>query len=138
MMQGKAGKNDTLLNSLKCTHGTLKCHDNIFLNITLITYVKNGVMVLLEWSKSLHLLQFAFKLKMKDDLLDQREIPTRRRVGIVFSLVKSNHYKFPKNPYYRCMLAWNSLPVDISLLDSKESFTKAVKDTVHNPYIKVL
>ena len=47
-------------------------------------------------------------------------------------------YKFPKNPYYRCMLAWNSLPVDISLLDSKESFTKAVKDTVHNPYIKVL
>ena len=53
-------------------------------------------------------------------------------------VVKSNHYKFPKNPYYRCMLAWNSLPVDISLLDSKESFTKAVKDTVHNPYIKVL
>ena len=88
--------------------------------------------------RSLHLLQFAFKLKMKDDLLDLREIPTRRRVGIDFSLVKSNHYKFPKNPYYRCMLAWNSLPVDISLLDSKESFTKAVKDTVHNPYIKVL
>ena len=55
-----------------------------------------------------------------------------------FSLVRSNHYKVPKNPYYRCMLAWNSLPVDISLLDSKESFTKAVKDTVHNPYIKVL
>ena len=82
--------------------------------------------------------QFAFKLKMKDDLLDLREIPTRRRVGIVFSLVKSNHNKFPKNPYYRYMLAWNSLPVDISLLDSKESFTKAVKDTVHNPYIKVL
>ena len=56
--------------------------------------------------RSLHLLQFAFKLKMKDDLLDLREIPTRRRVGIVLSLVKSNHYKFPKNPYYRCMLAW--------------------------------
>ena len=33
------------------------------------------------------------------------------------------------------MLAWNSLPVDISLVDSKESFTKTAKDTVHNPYI---
>ena len=82
------------------------------------------------------LLQFAFKLKMKDDLLDLfREIPTRRRVGIVFSIVKSNHNKFPKNPYYRCMLAWNSLPLDISLLDSKESLSKAAKYTVHSPYI---
>ena len=102
------------------------------------TLHRNSRMCRLVHRRSLHLLQFAFKLKMKDDLLDPREIPTRHRVGIVFSLVKSNHYKFPKNPYYRCMLAWNSLPVDISLLDSKESFTKAVKDTVHNPYIKVL
>ena len=102
------------------------------------TLHRNSRMSRLVHRRSLHLLQFAFKLKMKDDLLDLREIPTRRRVGIVFSLVKSNHYKFPKNPYYRCMLAWNSLPVDISLLDSKESFTKAVKDTVHNSYIKVL
>ena len=102
------------------------------------TLHRNSRMSRLVHRRSLHLLQFAFKLKMKDDLLDLREIPTRRRVGIVFSLVKSNHYKFSKNPYYRCMLAWNGLPVDISLLDSKESFTKAVKDTVHNPYIKVL
>ena len=102
------------------------------------TLHRNSRISRLVHRRSLHLLQFAFKLKMKDDLLDLREIPTRRRVGIVFSLVNSNHYKFPKNPYYRCMLAWNSLPVDISLLDSKESFTKAVKDTVHNPYIKVL
>ena len=75
---------------------------------------------------------------INNSLLDVREIPTRRREGIVFSLVKSNHYKFPKNPYYRCMLAWNHLPVHISLLESKESFTTAVKGMVQNPYIKVL
>ena len=67
-----------------------------------------------------------------------RDIPTRRREGIVFSIVKSNHYKFPKNPYYRCMLEWNNIPVNISLLDSKESFTNAVKALVQNPYEKVL
>ena len=76
------------------------------------------------------MLQFAFKLVMKDDLLDLREIPTRRRVGIVFSLVKSNHYTFPKNPCNRCMLAWNSLPVDISLLDSKCEVLPLLKEGV--------
>ena len=36
---------------------------------------------------------------MKTDLLDLfRERPTVRRVGIVFSIVKSNHYKFPNIP----------------------------------------
>ena len=79
-----------------------------------------------------------FRLKGNNELLDERDIPTRQRIGIVFTIVRSNHYKFPKNPYYRCLLEWNKLPVDISLLDSKDSFTKAVKAMVQNPYIKVL
>ena len=85
--------------------------------------------------RRLHLLQFPFKLKGNNDLHDKREIPTKRRVGVVF---KSDHYKFLKNPYYRCMLEWNNLPVDISLFDTKVIFTQAVNALVANPYIKVL
>ena len=69
--------------------------------------------------KRIHLLQFAFMLKDDVTLLDDRDIPTRsrRHIGVLFSIIKSNHYKFPKNPYYRCMLQWNNLPVEISLLN---------------------
>ena len=58
--------------------------------------------------------------------------------GIVFTIIKSNHYKFPPKNYYRCMLEWNNLPVDISLLDHKENFVQAVNAMVANTYMKVL
>ena len=67
-----------------------------------------------------------------------RNIPTRRRAGIVFRISKSNHYKFPKNPYYRCMIEWNDLTVDMSLIDDKRAFSRNIKDLVQNPYVKVL
>ena len=54
--------------------------------------------------RKLHLLQFAFRLKGQVELLDKRDIPTRRHDGVLFNIPKSNHYKFPKNPYYRCMI----------------------------------
>ena len=50
--------------------------------------------------RTLHMLQFAFSLKTYPILLDNRDIPTRRRDGILFRVPKSNHYKFPRNPYY--------------------------------------
>ena len=102
------------------------------------TLHRNSRMPRLIHRRKLHLLQFAFRLKDNKVLLDVRDIPTRRREGIVFSIVKSNHFKFPQNPYYRCMLEWNNIPVNISLLDSKESFTNAVKTLVQNPKAKVL
>ena len=88
--------------------------------------------------RRLHLLQFAFRLKDDITLLDDRDIPTRRRVGILLSLVKSNHYKFPRNPYYRCMLEWNNLPVDVSLSLDIEMFTQAIKTSIANPYMRIL
>ena len=41
----------------------------------------------------------ATQLKNNVDLLDNtnRDIPTRRREGILFSLLKLNHYKLKKN-----------------------------------------
>ena len=63
--------------------------------------------------RRLHLLQFAFRLKDQHDFVDNRDIPTRRHAGIAFIIPKSNHYKFIRNPYYRCMSEWNRLPVNI-------------------------
>ena len=102
------------------------------------TLHRNSKMSRLVHRRKLHLLQFAFRLKDNITLLDRREIPTRRHVGTVFTIVKSNHYKFPVNPYYRCMIEWNNLPVDVSLLVDKDAFARAIKATVQNPYIKVL
>ena len=58
--------------------------------------------------------------------------------GILCNIPKSNHYKFPKNPYYRCMLEWNNLTVEISLIPAKETFSHTIKNTIKNPYVKVL
>ena len=99
---------------------------------------RNSKVFRLVHRRRLHLLQFAFRLKDNITLLDDRDIPTRRRVGILFSLVKSNHYKFPRNPYYRCMLEWNNLPVDVSLSLDIKMFTQAIKMSIANPYMKIL
>ena len=72
-------------------------------------YTVNAGVYILVHRRRLHLLLFAFQLKSNVDLLDFRTIPTRRRDGILFSILKTNHYKFPKNPYYRCMTEWNNL-----------------------------
>ena len=71
-------------------------------------------------------------------LLDNRDIPTRHHDGILFNIPKSSHYKFPKNPYHKCMLEWNRLPPNISQLESREEFKSAIKVTIVNPYEKVL
>ena len=102
------------------------------------TLHRNSRLPRLVHRRKLHLLQFAFHLKDNITLLDVREIHTRRRAGILFIIQKSNHYKYQKNPYYRCMLEWNNLTVEISLLKDKDTFTRAIKGTVRDPYTKVL
>ena len=102
------------------------------------TLHRNCRMPRLIHRRKLHRLQFAFVLKDKFYLLDNREIPTRRRVGVLFLLDKINHYKFHKNPQYRCMLEWNNLPAEMSLIVNKEAFKSAVIGTIPNPYVKVL
>ena len=72
------------------------------------------------------------------DLIDNRDIPTRRHEGVVFKIPKHNHLKFLRNPCYRCMIEWNRLPVNISLIFLKNKFKQEVKATILNPYVKVL
>ena len=99
---------------------------------------RNSRMHRLVYRRKLHLLHYAFRLKDDLALLDVRDIPTRRHAGILFSIVKSNHYKFPKKTQYRCMLEWNKLSVEVSLIKNKEAFSRAVTFAVRNPYAKVL
>ena len=80
------------------------------------------------------MLQFAFTLKGDERLLDRRDIPTRRRDGILFNIPKSNYYKFPRNPYYRCMSEWNNLDVETTLLIDRELFKKTIKVSIQDPY----
>ena len=77
-------------------------------------------------------------LKSNVALLDTRDIPTTRRVGILFNIPKSNHYEFPRNPYYRCMSEWNGLRADTTLLPTRDSFKKAIVAGIPNPFVKVL
>ena len=58
------------------------------------TLHRNCRMSRLVHRRSLHLLQFAFKLKMKDDLLDLREIPTRRSGHCLFISKEQSLYIF--------------------------------------------
>ena len=80
--------------------------------------------------RKIHLLIFAYQLKEDISLLDIRDFPTRRRDGILFRLTKCNHFKFLKNPLYRCIVEWNNLPANVSLLPSKDSFSEAVKSSI--------
>ena len=50
----------------------------------------------------------------------------------------SNHYKFYKNPFYRCSIEWNNLDVRTSLIKEKIEFKNAVKKVIANTYAKVL
>ena len=84
---------------------------------------RNCIMSRRVHRRKLYPLQCACRLKDDSSLLDGRYINTRRHAGILFTLIKSNHYKFPKNPYYRSMIEWNNLPGDLSLLPDKDAFS---------------
>ena len=88
--------------------------------------------------RRIHLLQFAFIFRQSEEMVDNRNIGTRRRGGIVYRKEKSNHYKFYKNPMYRCSIEWNNLDVAVSLIEDKTKFKNTLKATIQNPFTKVL
>ena len=71
-------------------------------------------------------------------MVDNRNNATRRREGIVFRVVYSDHHIFYKTPFYRCSIEWNKLDVPTSLLEGKTEFKNALKGAILNPYAKVL
>ena len=102
------------------------------------TLHRNSKMFRLIHRRRIHLLQFAFSFRFSVDMVDDRNIRTRRRGGIVYKVVKSNHYKFYKNPIYRCSIEWNNLDVATSLIEEKTKFKTALKNAVQNPFAQLL
>ena len=84
------------------------------------------------------MLQFALTFRTCKEMIDNRNIMTRRRGGAVFKVVHSNHYKFYKNPIYKCSVEWNNLDPCTSLLDDKTEFKNTLKKVIQNLFAKVL
>ena len=102
------------------------------------TLHRNTKVFRLAHRRRIHLLQFAYSFRAREEMVDNRNIRTRRRGGIVFKIVHSNHYKFYKNPIYRCSVEWNRLDVQTSLIEDKTEFINIIKKSIPNPFAKIL
>ena len=87
--------------------------------------------------RRMHMISFIFNYTSKQELLYIRDINTRRRDGILFSIDVMENYKARQDPMYRAMNAWNSLPVAIRNADTKAHLNALLRNSIINPYSKV-
>ena len=85
----------------------------------------------------IHMILYIYNYINKPDLLDRREINTRRRDGILFAVDVFENYKARQDPLYRAMIAWNSLPVRIRNAESKLQLRSLLNSYIENPYKKI-
>ena len=57
------------------------------------------------------MLLFVYNYTDNPELLDNRDIHTCRREGILFSISGKEHFKARQDPLNKAMNAWNALPV---------------------------
>ena len=69
--------------------------------------------------------------------LDVRDINTRRRDGLLFTIEGMENYRARQDPMYRAMIAWNLLPVFIRNAETKSQLSTSLKNSILNPYSKV-
>ena len=79
--------------------------------------------------RKIHMISFIYNYKENRELIDIRDINTRRRDGILFDIEGMENYKARQDPMYRAMIAWNSLPVII-----RNAETKAQLSTLLNRF----
>ena len=84
----------------------------------------------------LHMLVFIFNYIDDKEMIDIREIHTRRREGVLFKLNEFDHYKVRQDPKRKAMNVWNGLPVYIRNARSKEQLKLFLKSSIVNPYKK--
>ena len=70
------------------------------------------------------MLSFVLNYRYCDELIDVREVPTRRHDGLLFKEPNIVHHKAKQNPLYRAILAWNSLPVHIRNTEQKGTYKR--------------
>ena len=90
--------------------------------------------VRLDHRRKLHILSFLFNYKNEINLLDVRNLPTRRHDGVLFKETQVVHHKVKQDPLYRAIIAWNNLPVHIRNMDTKEQFKNSLIANIPNPY----
>ena len=81
------------------------------------------------------MLSFIYNYRNCDDLLDTREIATRRHVGIFFKEIVTVHHKAKQNPLYRAISAWNKLPVHVRNAGNNEVFKRLLILEIQNPFM---
>ena len=70
------------------------------------------------------------------EMIDIRDIHTRRREGVLFKINYFDHYKVRQDPKRKAMNVWNDLPVYIRNARSKEQLKLFLKSLIVNPYKK--
>ena len=95
---------------------------------------RNAKIVRMSHRRKAHMLTYIFNYKDHEDLLDNRDLPTRRHDGLLFKEMNIVHHKARQNPLHRAILGWNSLPVEIRNVEKKELFKKLLISSIHNPY----
>ena len=88
----------------------------------------------LDHRRWIHMLSFLFNYKNNVDLLDVRDLPTRRHGGVLFNEINVMHHKVRQDPFHEAIIAWNNLPVDLHNIAEKEQFKNVLKTSIPNPY----
>ena len=82
----------------------------------------------------IHMLSYIFNFKNNIEMLDVRDLPTRRHDGILFKDLNPFYPKAKRDPFYRATNAWNLLPVPTRNIVLKEVFKKRLIADIHNPF----
>ena len=67
----------------------------------------------LKHRRKIHMISFIYNYTGNRVLLDVRDINTRRRDGLLFTIEGIENYRARQDPMYRAMIAWNLPPVFI-------------------------
>ena len=100
------------------------------------TLHRKANMFRLKHRRKIHILSFIFNYRTDQNMLDIREIRTRRHDGVLFKNIPTDHFKVKQDPMYRAITIWNELPVHIRNSDTKEILKKMIIATIPNPYAK--
>ena len=68
-------------------------------------------MARLEHRRNNHMIVFIYNYIRDENMVDEREIHTRRHDGILFKTFPIEHYKVRQDPIVKATLAWNALPL---------------------------
>ena len=97
-----------------CLHITGDVPENILLTSADVAHlVRRG---------EAHILNYMYKNKEKEELLDIKNVNTRSRVAPLFKTVIPSCEKYKNSALYHGAILWNMLPVNIRKMDSFDSF----------------